>query len=57
MDAAVAARLGAMDRPPPWIDVTTALRFMTEDSRIALHKVHFHALAPFMPFYMQLLID
>ncbi|BDA50839.1 DnaJ homolog subfamily C member 11 [Coccomyxa sp. Obi] len=39
VDAAVAAQLGSMERPPPWIDVTIALRFMTEDSRIVLHKV------------------
>lgn len=47
VDAAVAARLGAMDRPPPWIDVTIALRFMAEDSRIVLHKVQSHAFARF----------
>ena len=39
MEAAVAARLGNMERPPPWIDVTTALRFMVEDGRILLHPV------------------
>ncbi|KAK9907695.1 hypothetical protein WJX75_008271 [Coccomyxa subellipsoidea] len=39
VEAAVAARLGAAHRPPPWIDVTIALRFMVEDSRVILHKV------------------
>lgn len=39
MEAAVAARLCAVHRPPPWIDVTIALRFMVEDGRIILHKV------------------
>ncbi|EIE26180.1 DnaJ-domain-containing protein, partial [Coccomyxa subellipsoidea C-169] len=34
-----AATLCAVHRPPPWIDVTIALRFMVEDSRIILHKV------------------
>lgn len=37
--AAVAAKLADMQRPPPWIDVTTALRFMTEDGRLVLHHV------------------
>lgn len=39
VEVAVAARLGALGRPPPWIDVTTALRFLTEDGRIVVHKV------------------
>ena len=39
VEAAVASRLNSMERPPPWIDVTTALRFMVEDSRIVLHPV------------------
>lgn len=39
MDAAVASRLGSVERPPPWIDVTTALRFMVDDSRIVMHPV------------------
>jgi hypothetical protein len=39
VEAAVASSLNSMERPPPWIDVTTALRFMVEDGRIALHPV------------------
>ena len=39
VEAAVAARLSAVHRPPPWMDVTIALRFMVEDSRVILHKV------------------
>ncbi len=31
--------LSLLPRPPPWVDVTTALRFMTEDGRIILHQV------------------
>ncbi len=37
MDAALAARLGRLERPPPWVEVTTALRFMVDDGRALLH--------------------
>ena len=39
VEAAVAARTGTRERPPPWLDVTTALQFMTEDSRLVFHSV------------------
>ena len=34
VDAAVAARTGTRERPPPWLDVTSALQFMAEDGRL-----------------------
>lgn len=39
VDAAVAARSGNMERPPPWLDVTTALQFMADDGRLLFHEV------------------
>lgn len=47
MDAAVAARLGSLDRPAPWINVTTALRFMADDGHIVLHPVRTSLALPF----------
>lgn len=39
VDAAVAAQAGTRERPPPWLDVTTALQFMTEDGHLVFHAV------------------
>ena len=39
VDAAVAAQAGTQERPPPWLDVTTALQFMTEDGNLVFHAV------------------
>ena len=39
VEAAVAAQAGTRERPPPWIDVTTALQFMADDGRLAFHAV------------------
>ena len=39
VDAAVAARSGSQEQPPPWLDVTTALQFMTDDGRLVFHAV------------------
>lgn len=39
VEAAVAARTGTRERPPPWLDVTTALQFMAEDGRLVFHAV------------------
>lgn len=42
VEAAVAARTGTRERPPPWLDVTTALQFMAEDGRLVFHAVSVH---------------
>ncbi|CAK0784705.1 hypothetical protein CVIRNUC_007909 [Coccomyxa viridis] len=39
VDAAVAARSGSQEQPPPWLEVTTALQFMTDDGRLVFHAV------------------
>ena len=43
MDAAVAARSGSQEQPPPWLDVTMALQFMTDDGRLVFHAVGSHS--------------
>ena len=42
VDAAVAARSGSQEQPPPWLDVTIALQFMTDDGRLVFHAVSSH---------------
>ena len=44
VDAAVAARSGSQEQPPPWLEVTTALQFMTDDGRLVFHAVRSHCL-------------
>lgn len=39
VEAAVAAQAGSRERPPPWIDVTTALQFMADDGSLVFHAV------------------
>jgi len=39
VEAAVAAQAGTRERPPPWIDVTTALQFMADDGSLVFHAV------------------
>ena len=38
--AAVEAALAAQHPPPPWVDVTVAVRYLLKDSRVMFHTVH-----------------